>query len=395
MLFISLGLYFFILFISIFLFLKENSREKKTFHLLIGALLFLSIFTNAYLFYSFFSFANSFILFAAFFFATSEITLRLFIRPIKPPEKVYRFHPFKAFETMPNSIRQNGIRHNNFGFRGPDINIKKPTDVTRFFMLGGSTTYDMAGPDGNHTGDFLNRELSLAHPIRKFEVINAGVANYNSLQSVINAVSHIIDFRPDIIIFMHGINDAALRLLDDYRTDYSSHNIPFIYPKPKLWEKLASLSLLFSYRTNYDNPWFPAKITCLEEFSVNPDLIKKHFKNKQVILDEESPGNLNHNSSYAFKRNILSMIALSKVHGFKLLLCTLPFSLPREKDRGRATAEHNNIVRELATQYELPLVDLDSFFSSQKDLFLDDMHMTIKGQELKAEKIAKTISSII
>lgn len=340
----------------------------------------------------FFPFSLWFFIFIAFFSLLVEALLRRCIRSITPPEKIFRFHPFKAYEIIPNSTRLNGIHHNNYGFRGPDIDIVPTPNVTRIFLLGGSTTYDGVGPEGHHTGDFIAKELAERFPNRKFEVINAGVEGYHSLQSLITVASCVVDFSPNIIIFMHGINDAFMRLLNDFKTDYSSIYVPFIYPKAYIWEKSVILSMLFSNYTNFNNKWFPSeKLSGLAALAASPKV--REYIRTAGITKEETSGNVKVNTSYAFRRNLLSLIGLSITNKFKLLLCTLPHIMPHE--RGKATDEHNEVVRELSAEYKIPFVDLGRELSSKDNLFYDDMHMNITGQKIKAKKIVKILTKII
>ncbi len=87
------------------------------------------------------------------------------------------------------------------------------------------------------------------------------------------------------------------------------------------------------------------------------------------------------------------MIGLSRIFGFNLLMCTIPFAI--RTHRGTATSEQNDILRETAKEYKIGLLDLDSQLSFQENLFIDGLHMNVQGQKRKAELIGDTLESII
>ncbi len=324
-------------------------------------------------------------------FAISEVALRAKVRPIMPPEKIYRFHPYKVWELIPNKTRACGIRHNNHGFRGPDIEVEKPKGVTRIFLIVGSTTYDYFGPEGNHTGDFLSKELAARHPGKRFEVLNAGVDSYQSMQSLIRIASQVVDFSPDILIVLHATNDVAMRLLDDFSTDYSNPYIPFVFPMPKWWEVSAFLAMLFADKTNFDNRWFPQRLDSLYQLAFKPRVKKILDKNNLEI--EETKGNMEKHSAYAYRRNLLSMIGLGRIHNFNLIFCTQPFT--GHSGRTRGIEEHNEVIRSVGIEHGITLAELDKSLSQKKELFSDYMHMNVEGQKLKAAKMAETLDALL
>lgn len=324
-------------------------------------------------------------------FAAAELILRLTLTVLPPPRRIYRFHPFLAYEIIPNTSRVNGISHNNHGFRGPAIDTVKPAGTTRIFLVGGSTTYDAAGPEGSHTADFLSAHLTAKFPGKRFEVLNAGVDGYNSLQSLIVIASRLVDYAPDFIVVMHGANDAAIRLLDGYRSDYASVYKPFIYPAARFWERSAILSMALAGRNNFDNRWFPNVVNSLQAFTFIDRLMKYALGNG--AFSEETKGNLVANSTWAFERNTLSIIALSRIHSFRLALCSLPHVTP--SDRGAAIDAQNRILREMCATHGIPVVDLAEAFSWHQELFCDEIHMNAAGQKLKSSAIADMLEKLI
>ncbi len=100
------------------------------------------------------------------------------------------------------------VRVNQFGFRGSDVTLRKPPDVTRILTVGGSTTFDRGVTSDNRTWPArLAYWLNAAEPHIKVEVVNAGVPGYTVLDNAIRLQTELYRFEPDIIILYHAHND--------------------------------------------------------------------------------------------------------------------------------------------------------------------------------------------
>ena len=94
------------------------------------------------------------------------------------------------------------------GWRGPDIRREKPPRTFRIVALGGSTTFlPRLEPDEVFTAR-LGESLQAARPDRTIEVVNAARDGNVSFQSLIAYVIQVQDFRPDLVVVMHGVNDS-------------------------------------------------------------------------------------------------------------------------------------------------------------------------------------------
>ena len=154
--------------------------------------------------------------------------------------------------------------------------------------------------------------------------------------------------------------------------------------------------MILNQFTNFDNFWFPRRweFKSLQDLFLTADFNRLRNRNSsKIVQDEETKGNLTKNTPDAFRRNLKSMIGLSRGFGFNLLLCTISFAI--QTHRGTATSEQNNILRETAREYKIGLLDLDSQLSFQENIFCDGLHMNVQGQKLKAELIGDTLKSII
>src|SRR5262245_49690922 len=99
---------------------------------------------------------------------------------------------------------------NSLGLRDREFARSKPPGVYRIVMLGDSTTLGWGVTAEQTVAKILEAELNRI-PVPgygRFEVLNAGVGNYNTVQEVTHYVTYDRDFHPDLLILQYFINDA-------------------------------------------------------------------------------------------------------------------------------------------------------------------------------------------
>jgi hypothetical protein len=96
---------------------------------------------------------------------------------------------------------------NSTGLRDREFPREKPPGVYRIVWLGDSTTVGWGVPLAGTAPKILERELNAAGHGR-FEVLNAGVGNYNTVQEVEHYLTIGRAFHPDLVILEYFINDA-------------------------------------------------------------------------------------------------------------------------------------------------------------------------------------------
>jgi hypothetical protein len=98
---------------------------------------------------------------------------------------------------------------NSHGLRDREYSESKPPDVYRIVILGDSTTVGWGVPVDQTPSKILERELNLASKSgRRFEVLNAGVGNYGTVQEAAHYRTFDRAFHPDLVILQYFINDA-------------------------------------------------------------------------------------------------------------------------------------------------------------------------------------------
>jgi hypothetical protein len=158
-----------------------------------------------------------------FFCFLSEAALRLkFARSLDFSMEMWKYavqlkHPVPdprlSFAHVPNGsafLMGVPVSTNSHGLRDREYPEEKPQDVYRIVMLGDSTTFGWGVPESQTTAKILERELNSANipGHRRFEVLNAGVGNYDTVQEYTHYLTYDRAFHPDLVILEYFINDA-------------------------------------------------------------------------------------------------------------------------------------------------------------------------------------------
>ena len=97
---------------------------------------------------------------------------------------------------------------NSTGLRDRDYPLIKPNSSLRIIMLGDSLTFGWGVRAEDTPSKLLEARLNSQAGHRKFEVINAGIGNYNSSMEVHAFMRKWSTLKPDLVILNYFINDA-------------------------------------------------------------------------------------------------------------------------------------------------------------------------------------------
>lgn len=166
-----------------------------------------------------------------FIFLMAELFLRIF--PIGPKVTI---KPFMIFSTDKGFSIENGViprdhflferdyylfwkvkrtpswdkihAINEQGFRGEVIPKLKPNGVFRIFVIGDSCAFGNALKHTLAYPFYLERLLNQPKSKVVYEVVNAGVPGYSSLQGLRHLERDILPYQPDLVIASFGWNDT-------------------------------------------------------------------------------------------------------------------------------------------------------------------------------------------
>ena len=211
-------------------------------------------------------------------------------------------------------------------------------------------------------------------------MLNFGIDGFTTQESLINLAVNVLDYDPDVLIIHHALNDLMPRLYREPKRDYSHFRKTFSYDL----RPIASRShlYLFVHKLLYGEPSLAnTTMTVNDADTENPYL----------------PGQLAGDGS-VFERNLRIMISIAEGAGIAVVLTTMPYSLDPEKlpaqwsikheTKVEGMMQHNQIIRELASEGGLPLVDLDAEMTGVEDFYYDHVHCNKRGNMRKAELIA-------
>ncbi|MCZ6596651.1 MAG: GDSL-type esterase/lipase family protein [Planctomycetota bacterium] len=119
-------------------------------------------------------------------------------------------HPILTYELRPNGrgwVWNTEVAINSHGFRDAEYALEKTAGVVRIVALGDSVTFGNEQPQEATWPEVLERLPADSQP--SFEVLNLGVAGYNTLEEVIFLEQTGLAFDPDVVVLQVHVNDLA------------------------------------------------------------------------------------------------------------------------------------------------------------------------------------------
>ena len=299
-------------------------------------------------------------------------------------------------------------RHNSRGFRGDEIPLEKAPGEFRIVCLGGSTTYTSAVPDYRKSYPAQLQAALRKAGYDNVTVINAGLYDYTSWESLINFQFRALDLDPDLVIVYHAINDIESRFVwppAAYHGDNSGARVAdtgifspgllehsaigrILLIKAGLAKPHSTLARLFIARpeTSY-----------MEEY--DRQTVSKSYP--ENIFTEVTPEKmLQTNPPVYFKRNLENLIAIADFRGIDVILSTMAFIpvSPEANNRGgsplfwAAMNEHNQVMRDITNNTSAYLLDFSALFPKDAGLYeTDGIHLNEAGALEKARIFSEFI----
>ncbi|HVP36150.1 MAG TPA: SGNH/GDSL hydrolase family protein, partial [Terriglobales bacterium] len=209
--------------------------------------------------------------------------------------------PLLLWKFRPN-VHKSIFQTNSQGLLGPEISISKPANTFRILLLGDSAPVGLGLHERKDAfGEQLIEILNQRNPGKHYELINAAVSGYTSLQGLTYLKNYGLRYAPDLIIVYFGNNDASK---NGYISDQE-----LMSRNPQLIGFLGTLNHLASYR-------FLKELILPIKASLENKL-KKNDQRKVVV--RVSPEEYYH--------NIEEVIKLARANSTKIALINVPVSL--------------------------------------------------------------------
>lgn len=298
--------------------------------------------------------------------------------------RLYQAHHYTLFEPKPGIEVACGLVHNNLGFR--DHRCFNPdTLAIRLVFLGGPTVYGVTTFDNRYLytrllEDRLNSAFTARRGRRRFEVINAGMANATSAEMLLRQIFAVSEIRPSLVAIQAGICDTWPRIAsDDYHSDFRQMRKRYghgrwLSPDISLADSIARALI---WRSSLLERWLG------------------HLVPAEPLLECTNHNNSGRTSRLAnnlplyFDRNVRYMLAINREMGARSILIGDPIPVPTqgrsETSYSLAVPEHNKVMENIAGEMGVPFLNLGTTLPLTDDIRDGDKYLNEKGQVCLAE----------
>ena len=313
-------------------------------------------------------------------------------------------------EKETEGVTQN-ITTDEMGFRvypRVDYNDKKGF---RIFALGGSTTEQILLDDQKTWSHLTQLELSSRYQ-RKFEIISTGVSG-TRVRNHFAKLKKLIEFEPDMVIILAGINDWNKQIADSVRVHTME---PYFLRKSLLAKAIKAVDVFF---------WGPLKDKL---FVSQGNEVKKTTleNNAKKIGETKKKDSLNRQHKFSWKpeevaeefkvylekiretcsENKILCVFLTQPSGYqetaspeykRLFWMTPPFAnytLDFES-MIHISSLYNDYIKDFAGRYKVPICDIAKDLSPSPSVFYDDCHFTLQGSHAVAKLVSPCLEKIL
>lgn len=275
-------------------------------------------------------------------------------------------------------------------------------DNIDYLFMGGSTTECLYVKPQSRFPYLINKSLD-----DSIHVVNLSKAGKNSHHSFLQLNTQLNEAQINNLILMHNVNDLVhLLFFNSYTKGVSTRRSVIEYDelveinkKPMYIPFNVIDKLKHSMSQLYPNLYNNIKKVSFLNFMKNPDEFQ-NYRTKKNTIDESI--------FKKFENNLKLFASVTSIRGTNLILMT-QFNRFEQDDifiRSVYNAsdnvlnyenfilaykKFNDIIRKVASENNLKLIDLDSLIPKNKEYMFDSVHLTEKGSVLVSEEILKHI----
>ena len=290
---------------------------------------------------------------------------------------------------------------NRLGFTGDEPALQKPVNTLRVLLLGSSTLFN------RHLGEQMKTALQ-QRTDKNVELLDAGIRSHTTRADVLKW-QLLAAYEWDYVVFYDGINDlwANHVLPEDFRSDYA-HLDPWY--RRTVW---LDNSLLLRYSYNLASQLIHA---------LNRKTGEILFPDYQFVFPKKPFVNAaNFASMAAYRANVDALLASIRNTNARPVLLTFAYHLPENYSRQafmdntldysnpdnydkrdvfnwgppeyvrNGLQQQNAIVRELALQHQVQLIDVDAQMSHHGAWFGDVCHFNTAGVDVFVNAVAEAL----
>ena len=326
--------------------------------------------------------------------------------------------PHPRYRYLRNTVTPLQLVTNQFGWRGPQVELNKPDRTIRIAFVGASTTVNFHRYPHSYpelVGHWLRRWVQERYPEILVEVINAGREGINSTDIAAVVRQELVPVEPDLVVYYEGANEFSPG------TVYSVPNLVPRAPSVKeRWDRVPWIAWLYRYSVLAHRVGeFLGMLSAgdgLEPVKPIPTVAWPEGVSEEhpALTHEALPLNLaqilsnldgmrrvlqSRNSELvltSFVWLVHDGMALNPArhHGIYRYLNST-FYPYRYKDMRRLADFQNHAYAEFANVHGLEFMDVAGVFPQDPDLFTDAIHNTYAGVRLRAWVVLQQLIPII
>lgn len=349
----------------------------------------------------------------------AEVILTLFLpfpdpyypHKIRPTERDYVPSAFAPYDTLqlavepdlPGVTGTSVFSTNNLGFRGKRIEVDKPANELRIFLVGGSAFECFYLDDSEVISQRLEERLAARVPapltVRVYNTAKSGDRTYDHVAMVTHRLAHL---EPDLVIVLAGINDLRGAM----------NGVDYLLFRPRK-ERWSFVQLLRLAATEFQLPRRAYAVLrrssereLLEEITLTSDIKGDvALRQSRPTTDRIPVENLT-----AYVKNLTTLVAATRAAGAEPVLLTQPTTwnsrvdpraeewhwmtlvggtVYREDLLDAAMGRYNDALTDVARRHGVATLDLAAALPKSLEFFYDDVHFNVKGADTTAALLAE------
>ncbi|MBR9831817.1 hypothetical protein GYB57_06700 [bacterium] len=317
---------------------------------------------------------------------------------------------YQAYNTLTDSYKKKIqlTSIDSSGFINPSQNQTNAN--FNIYFLGGSTTACFEVVDSLKFVNLVQRSLAMNYQLN-VNTFNAGYPGNSSLSSYNKLVNVILPQQPNMVVLMHNFNDLAIML---YQGDYWSTKVMRgkVRRKVEILRDKSQVAYLAYLENKKIEPLYKLKEGLNGIFSVFNSTEKEWHNNKQ------NPNEIDIQQLESdFKSSLITFIRTCRIYNAEPVLMTQANFLIKDPPvnslvhqyaknimQGSGYDYHkiqmlytnlNQIIKDLANQENVTLIDLEKKVPKKSTYFLDLVHLNQRGSQLVAEIISQEFAKTI
>ena len=327
-------------------------------------------------------------------------------------DRAFAPHPYLLYTPKPGYRRSadpgspgaRTFEHGPLGFRAPEVTRAKPQGARRIACVGGSSTYGTGPSTDAATWPARLGAILAEGPAGAVEVLNAGVPAWTSFECLTGLAFRVLPMQPDVVLFYLSTNDAESALWPDPVADNAHYRRVWPTFRPSPLEGTLERSVVYLTWRRY----FTDHLQQRADLGFQSKRLPEGRDGERLARYEapEVEGPLPDQGFDNFRRNLLSMIAMTRAHGAQPVLMTQAIwsedpgsnRLLDGELRLRAHGRMTDVVRTVAAETGAPLIEAAAHMEAaaraetdatgSQQIFSANVHLTDEGAQRFADFLA-------